>query len=627
MSQDQFSKTEARLSSLRGQLAVGRITQEQFDTALKQLMIQDTQGRSWKIDVDSEWRVFDGQAWVEATPTLDEVDRMPAPPRSETERTPVPAYANDVRTPPPEMYQPPRRNWLPIYMLICGSLVFVLAFIFGIFLFAPPQVAVSPTPDVSHLVRDLVAFIDPNKPETLYVPEKLIQMGRAAAPALLDMIDSPKFTTRWAAIYYFSRMAQPSDIPILSKGLNDPNFSNRTTVAATLLNLGDNRGLGILYEAAQSKEPDAFSEPPQLLSTYARRVLSQIGPKNLTNNPSILPQQPGSNGLAIPRSIPNLDCAVGLGGCAVNVTLNLQFKGAGAREDLATLWAIEIKRMWDNTSSYNCCKLHLTVNTLVGGDERADYAQITVLHIPPGGRHRANATMGNSTFSNVLAGEWDDTDTSGLVAAHEAGHLMGVPDDYKDDENGFSQPVGDAVIEAAAGVPDVMAQGSLNDDGSSPKSKTRHANAILSAYGLQCPNTCVSQCPSSSSSPTKTPTPTNTPTNTPTFTPRPTNTPDLGWIEPYVQAIENQLLAQRPNDAIAIAIVTDDLRQCLIAAVRGGLSQSNAIAHCAAVIKNIPTPTATLQATPTLTPIPPNRPQTQPGQGGQQPPSGPVPGG
>ncbi len=75
MSQDQFEKTEAEYFRLRGQLAAKRISQGQFEAALRQLVFQDAQGRSWMLGVDSgKWYVHDGKRWVEAQPPMSGSD-------------------------------------------------------------------------------------------------------------------------------------------------------------------------------------------------------------------------------------------------------------------------------------------------------------------------------------------------------------------------------------------------------------------------------------------------------------------------------------------------------------------------------------------------------------------------
>ncbi|MGB8648444.1 MAG: hypothetical protein WCF84_24625 [Anaerolineae bacterium] len=68
---DQFRRAEDQYYALRGRLAAGWITREQFETALKQLMLQDSQGRYWMIGMESGgWYVYDGQRWVEAVPPI-----------------------------------------------------------------------------------------------------------------------------------------------------------------------------------------------------------------------------------------------------------------------------------------------------------------------------------------------------------------------------------------------------------------------------------------------------------------------------------------------------------------------------------------------------------------------------
>ena len=66
---ERFKKVEDDYYRLKGQLQAGRITREQFEAALKDLMIQDAQGRWWIIGVnDAKWYVNDGQQWVEQQP-------------------------------------------------------------------------------------------------------------------------------------------------------------------------------------------------------------------------------------------------------------------------------------------------------------------------------------------------------------------------------------------------------------------------------------------------------------------------------------------------------------------------------------------------------------------------------
>ncbi len=64
-----FKQSEDEYFRLKGLLATGRITPQQFEAALKERMVQDAQGRWWTIGADSgNWYVHDGKMWVKAEP-------------------------------------------------------------------------------------------------------------------------------------------------------------------------------------------------------------------------------------------------------------------------------------------------------------------------------------------------------------------------------------------------------------------------------------------------------------------------------------------------------------------------------------------------------------------------------
>jgi hypothetical protein len=68
-SMDRFKQVEDEYFRLKGQLATGRITPEQFEAALKPLMLQDAQGRYWMLGSKSAtWKVYERDQWVEADP-------------------------------------------------------------------------------------------------------------------------------------------------------------------------------------------------------------------------------------------------------------------------------------------------------------------------------------------------------------------------------------------------------------------------------------------------------------------------------------------------------------------------------------------------------------------------------
>lgn len=66
-----FQNVQDEYFRMRGRLATGRLTQEQFRAALKNLMIQDAQGRWWTpAEENGVWMVFDGKSWIQATPPV-----------------------------------------------------------------------------------------------------------------------------------------------------------------------------------------------------------------------------------------------------------------------------------------------------------------------------------------------------------------------------------------------------------------------------------------------------------------------------------------------------------------------------------------------------------------------------
>ena len=133
--------------------------------------------------------------------------------------------------------------------------------------------------------------------------------------------------------------------------------------------------------------------------------------------------------------------------------------------------------------------------------------------------------------------------------------------------------------------------------------------------------------PPSAAGETPVPTPRRTPTTAPETTtaaeetPGPTATPDMGWIDGYVQGIADQWLA-KGYSGIDVAVYADDLRQCLTEKVTDGASRDEAIAACPPSLfepaEAMPTPQPTLapptQPPPEATSPPPPPPPPPQGQ-------------
>ena len=72
-----FADAEARYYQLKGMLASGRMDRSAFEAAIRQLMLQDSQGRWWTLHQESgQWLTYDGANWVTGSPP----GQVPPPP-------------------------------------------------------------------------------------------------------------------------------------------------------------------------------------------------------------------------------------------------------------------------------------------------------------------------------------------------------------------------------------------------------------------------------------------------------------------------------------------------------------------------------------------------------------------
>lgn len=112
MADNPFQRAEQEYYGLRGRLAAGRITQEQFEQSVRELMLQDAQGRYWVLGVESgKWHVYNGSDWVPSDPPSSAASTPPTPPPAP--QTSVPPYAATGMVPPPAAPQPPPVQYIP----------------------------------------------------------------------------------------------------------------------------------------------------------------------------------------------------------------------------------------------------------------------------------------------------------------------------------------------------------------------------------------------------------------------------------------------------------------------------------------------------------------------------------
>lgn len=128
MAADKFRSSEDAYFKLRGQFDTGRITQEQFDEKLRELMVQDAQGRYWMLGADSgKWYFYDGSNWVQDNPPVTAAAVSPA--SSSTPTPPIAASQGTeygARSPQPAAAPAGERSF-PFVPILVGVAIVVIA--------------------------------------------------------------------------------------------------------------------------------------------------------------------------------------------------------------------------------------------------------------------------------------------------------------------------------------------------------------------------------------------------------------------------------------------------------------------------------------------------------------------
>jgi hypothetical protein len=356
----------------------------------------------------------------------------------------------------------------------------------------PPPAPARTEAEANTRIQQIVKNIDPGRLETLDAVEDIVAVGRMGVPFVIQSLKSTDLITRWSAVYALSRLAEKEDIPALVSGLSDSNLSLRTVIAATLLRLGDSRGTAVLNEASNSDQQLIFSSPPRLLKDYTVEVLKAYGKSTLA--PAIkeeyaysLPNEGRSfsQGGVIPVSfryqpepflvpvlpVPHVEGYEG----GLRYVLYIEFYGPGMlpTEQGYTLkagWENAITGMWSNVLEWTPgTKMGLIVRTKIrntADPPTPGYDQVLVSNILPGQTHRSNAV------------HWANNDIYNTVA-HEAGHLLGLKDEYVDTPAGDSVPKPEFTAESRTD-PSIMVQVVNAPNGRAPRAKpARHSKMVI----------------------------------------------------------------------------------------------------------------------------------------------------
>jgi hypothetical protein len=114
---ERFKNVEAEYFRLRGQVAANRITRAQLEATLKEMMLQDAQGRWWTLGVDSgKWYVRQGETWIESNPPVAPTSTLPQ----------VIVVQVPAQTPAPTYAQTQSSGCSSCSCLVMGTLVLIL---------------------------------------------------------------------------------------------------------------------------------------------------------------------------------------------------------------------------------------------------------------------------------------------------------------------------------------------------------------------------------------------------------------------------------------------------------------------------------------------------------------------
>jgi photosystem II stability/assembly factor-like uncharacterized protein len=177
-------------------------------------------------------------------------------------------------------------------------------------------------------------------------------------------------------------------------------------------------------------------------------------------------------------------------GCRLVVTIKLQLLGT-ATDSVARIIREDIEQKWNDTHyavggggpAYSWCPVVFKVVTIVGGVLRPDFHEITLTQEKGFRSFVGFVVQPNAGISGY--GIWSDpgTDTSRNLYAHEAGHLMGLPDQYRDDT---TKPVTAHIFPGHEN--DLMARLGKGPNPAMPTSP--EVDSLIRASGATCPQYC-----------------------------------------------------------------------------------------------------------------------------------------
>ena len=315
----------------------------------------------------------------------------------------------------------------------------------------------------------IIDKLDPLTPLSFRHGEELILLVPNNIQRFLNLLEDDDPLNRWAAAYALQRnQLDQSTLDDLEDYLDDENLTIRALIAVAFLLSGDESGKSVLVNLLTEDTVMMYSIPPVLLSDFAEVILNAYYPAEYPLT-SFSPQTTTVSG----------------GPCEYTVTVKVVFHGAGASETQVEAWETDAEAIWNGVDGSRewgdgCCtvKFEFDFSVLAEGAQPPDDAHVVEVKKVKSSHTSWVATpLPTPGSTETTTGEWDSLDT-GPVIAHEMGHMMGLDDEYHNDEDGNyvndnPQPEGSP--------PSIMAQ---TWGGAQPL--TEHFDAIMEAADIEC---------------------------------------------------------------------------------------------------------------------------------------------
>ena len=243
---------------------------------------------------------------------------------------------------------------------------------------------------------------------------------------------------RFAAVYLAALWAdERADADVLRPLLNDTDERIRAIVAGSLAGLGDAEAVAAVDALSSSTAVMPFSDPPLMVKEFVRASRERRSALQRRHMPAASPAS---------FFFPTVEAASSLTSDAETITIKVPIDVIGGSESVVALWHAGIDDAWNhgnNNAAFEICGRKVVFvpefrRLPADANASPDSHVIVVEEVRPGQYYISTVwhQTGTSPTDSARTGFWG-SDASPTTAAHEFGHLLGLDDEYiENDANG-----------------------------------------------------------------------------------------------------------------------------------------------------------------------------------------------